>query len=48
VKIRKQGDKVILEPMGKSEWPADFWDMFVSDPQFETPVPLPAKEIELD
>jgi len=48
VKIRKQGDKVILEPMGKSEWPEGFWDLFVSDPQFETPEPLPSKDVNLE
>lgn len=48
VRIRKQGAKVILEPMKKSTWPEGFWDMFTSDPQFETPEPLPSKEVELD
>lgn len=48
VRIRKQGDKVILEPMKNSEWPEEFWDIFTQDPQFEPPEPLSSKEIDLD
>jgi antitoxin VapB len=48
VKIRKQGDKVILEPMKNSKWPDGFWDIFTQDPQFESPEPLPSKEFDLD
>jgi len=48
VKIRKEGDKVILEPLEKTEWPHGFWDLFVSDPEFETPGPLPSEDINLD
>ena len=28
VKIRKAGDKVILEPLKKRAWPDGFWDIF--------------------
>jgi virulence-associated protein VagC len=45
VRIRKQGEKVILEPVKKSEWPNGFWDVFTQDPQFETPEPLPSKKL---
>ncbi len=48
VRIRKQGEKVILEPMKKSNWPDGFWNIFAQDPQFETPEPLPSKQFELD
>lgn len=48
VRIRKQGKKVILEPVEKTKWPAGFWDLFVSDPQFDTPEPLPSDEFHLD
>jgi virulence-associated protein VagC len=48
VRIRKQGDKVILEPMKNSEWPDGFWDIFTIDPRFETPEPLPSTEFDLD
>ena len=40
VKIRKEGDKVILEPLKKAEWPAGFWEGFYPDPDFEIPDPL--------
>ena len=48
VRIRKQGEKVILEPIKKTTWPDGFWDVFTSDPQFETPEPSPPKDFSLD
>ena len=48
VRISKQGEKVILEPVKKSKWPDEFWDIFTPDPQFETADPLPSKEFQLD
>lgn len=48
VKISKQGEKVILEPVKKSKWPDGFWENFTQDDQFEIPEPLPSKEINLD
>ena len=48
VKIRKEGDKVILEPLERSEWPDGFWDIFCPDPDFEIPAPLTTKQFELD
>jgi antitoxin VapB len=48
VRIRKQGEKVILEPIKQTKWPDGFWDIFTQDPQFETPVPLPSKKFNLD
>ncbi len=48
VRIRKQGEKVILEPMKNSKWPDGFWAIFTQDPQFETPEPLPSEEFDLD
>ena len=48
VRIRKQGEKVILEPVKKSKWPEGFWDIFTPDPQFETPEPLASKDFQLD
>jgi virulence-associated protein VagC len=49
VRIRKQGEKVILEPVKKrSKWPVGFWDIFTPDPQFDTPSPLASKEFQLD
>ena len=46
--IRKQGDQVILEPMRKSRWPEGFWDIFTPDSEFDTPEPLPSKDVRLD
>ncbi len=48
VKIRKEGSKVILEPLETSHWPAGFWNIFTPDPEFETPKALPAKHLDLD
>jgi antitoxin VapB len=48
VKIKKEGDKVILEPLAKDDWPRGFWDEFVPDPDFAIPEPLPSKEFSLD
>ena len=48
VRIRKQGEKVILEPVKRSKWQDGFWDIFTPDPQFDTPKPLASKEFQLD
>ena len=48
VKIYRQGEKVVLEPVKRSKWPDGFWDIFTQDSQFETPEPLPSKEFNLD
>ncbi|MBW2065978.1 MAG: AbrB/MazE/SpoVT family DNA-binding domain-containing protein [Deltaproteobacteria bacterium] len=48
VKISKKGNKVILEPLEKSEWPEGFWDLFTVDPDFKTPEALPSKSFSLD
>jgi len=48
VKIRKEGDKVILEPLVRDHWPQGFWDDFVPDPDFEIPEPLPSRAFSLD
>jgi antitoxin VapB len=40
VKIRKEGEKVILEPIEKAKWPDGFWDIFKPDPEFEITRPL--------
>ena len=44
VKVRKEGDRVILEPMSKPKWPGAFWRWFdgagpVTD-DFRGPPPL--------
>ena len=47
VRIRKEGDRVILEPMENTRWPDGFWELFGADPDFETPKALPAADISL-
>jgi antitoxin VapB len=48
VKIRKEGNKVILEPLESSDWPPQFWEKFTPDPEFEIPEALPKKYVDLD
>ena len=48
VRISREGDRVILEPLEQTRWPAGFWDAFTPDPDFEAPAPLPASDVELD
>ncbi len=48
VRIRKEGEKVILEPMETSDWPFGFWEVFTPDSDFEVPKPLPNKPFDLD
>lgn len=48
VKIRREGNKVILEPLEASDWPTGFWDIFTPDPQFDIPKALPAEPFDLD
>ena len=48
VKIRKEGEKVIMEPLDRDYWPEGFWDDFTADPEFRTPEPLPSKEFNID
>jgi len=48
VKIRKEGSKVILEPLATTDWPATFWDVFSPDPGFEIPEALSTKHFDLD
>ncbi len=48
VKISKEGDKVILEPLEILTWPEGFWDDFLIDPEFEIPKALETREFDLD
>ena len=48
VKIRKEGDKVILEALERKKWPDGFWDIFAADPDFEIPAPLATQHFSLD
>ena len=48
VRIRKEDDRVILEPLAQTEWPDGFWDLFGPDPDFDVPEPLPTTPVDLD
>ena len=48
VKISKEGDKVILEPLERIEWPERFWDVFLADKDFKPPKALPSQNFSLD
>lgn len=48
VKICRDGKKVILEPLDRTEWSEGFWAMFSFDPDFETHPALPPMPIDLD
>lgn len=48
VKIRKEGKKVILEPLDKDKWADGFWGLFTKDPDFKTPEPLSSAVVDLD
>lgn len=48
VKIRKEGERLILEPLKRDKWPEGFWELFEPDPDFETPQALPTENVNLD
>ena len=48
VKISKEGQKIILEPLARTRWPKGFWELFSPDPEFEVPKALPSKDFSLD
>jgi antitoxin VapB len=38
VEVHRQGDQIILEPLGREKWPDDFWKAFDGmSPDFERP-----------
>jgi antitoxin VapB len=48
VRIRKEGRRVMLEPLETLDWPTGFWDIFTPDPEFEIPNPLSTKLSEIE
>jgi antitoxin VapB len=48
IKIRKEGSRVILEPLDTSDWPTGFWEIFIPDPEFEIPEALSTKHFDLE
>ncbi len=48
VKIRREGDAVVLEPLERREWADGFWGIFSPEPDFEIPESLATKHFDLD
>src|SRR5436305_778444 len=49
VTIHRQGDRIILEPLEREEWPEDFWKAFDGmSPDFERPRQVRQKRESLD
>jgi len=49
VSIRKEGDKVILEPLERRTWPEGYWTSWSRVPDdFQALEPLPSKPISVD
>lgn len=48
VKIRREGRRVILEPVENAQWPDGFWDIFTQDSEFDLPAPKPPEAFSLD
>lgn len=48
VRIHREDDRVILEPMAPQEWPEGFWDQFGPDSGFDVGRPLPTAPVDLD
>ncbi len=46
--IKKEGQRVILEPMRNTKWPDNYFSNFSLDKTFEVPAPLPKKPFDLD
>jgi antitoxin VapB len=49
VAIRRQGERLILEPVKHEEWPEDFWKAFGGmSPDFERPPQVRQRREKLD
>ncbi|HKI01857.1 MAG TPA: type II toxin-antitoxin system VapB family antitoxin [Thermoanaerobaculia bacterium] len=49
VEIRRQGERLILEPLGHEDWPEDFWKAFEGvSPDFERPMQVRQRRESLD
>ena len=49
VSIRKEGDRVILEPRKRPTWPQGYWMRWSKVPDdFQAPEPLPSKPLSMD
>jgi len=44
VTVRREGERIILEPVRAEEWPEDFWRAFEGMPEgFERPAQIPRR-----
>lgn len=49
VSIRREGRRVVLEPLKRRSWPAGYWQSWSKvSPDFEVPTPLPPGGTRLD
>lgn len=51
VSVRREGRKVVLEPLKQKAWPPGYWRSWKAVPEdFEAPAPLPSgpERVELD
>jgi antitoxin VapB len=49
VAIRRQGERLILEPVKHEKWPEEFWSAFGGmSPDFERPRQVPQRRENLD
>lgn len=47
VAIRREGERIILEPVEDAAWPKGFWRRFRKDAEFPVPTPLPGVPVDL-
>jgi len=48
VKIWREGNRIILEPLEQDEWPAGFWEIFEARPDAEFPIPEPLPGVPVE
>lgn len=49
VNIRREGKRVILEPLKRRAWPKGYWRSWAKVPDdFQAPEPLPSPPVEVD
>lgn len=48
VRIRKEEDRVILEPLEQADWPEGFWELFGPDARFDVAPPLATAPVDPD
>lgn len=49
VAIRREGQRVVLEPLKRQNWPKGYWESWGKlSSDFEAPEPLPSGEMAID